>query len=129
MRIAWLTERRLIPHLEYIADIRTTVRMSVLDPHRRHPEFFEESLRTAATTIQAADPRNKVYSFTGMLPARLGNRIPFDYNRSVATVFADAAQYAITNTECLGVLSMAGLENVGEVASVQDCPSWVGTTS
>jgi hypothetical protein len=46
-----------------------------------------------------------------MFPQTFGNKIHFDYTRSVATVFADAARYAITNTYFLGVLSMAGLEN------------------
>ena len=121
----WITmaaNRRLVPLIDYINDVRTFVRA---DPRRLSFELFEESLQIAATTIQSADPRNKVYGLTSMFPQREGNKIPFDYNRSVATVFADAARYAITNTRSLGILSMAGLDNASEDPSLQDCPSWV----
>ncbi|KAK3292961.1 uncharacterized protein B0H64DRAFT_434252 [Chaetomium fimeti] len=121
IRIRRVADRRLMMHLDYIDCIRRFIRGA----RPGTLTLFEEALRMAATVVQATDPRNKVYSLLRMFPQSAGNNMVFNYNRSAATVLGDAVEYAINNTGCLGILSVAGLENAHHDPSLSGCPSWV----
>jgi hypothetical protein len=68
----------------------------------------------------STDPRDKVHGIVGLTIARDDPRFTIDYSRTVSEVYRDVAEYVITTTHNLGIISVAK----GTVHP-DSFPSWV----
>jgi hypothetical protein len=68
----------------------------------------------------STDPRDKLYGILGLTTARDDPRFTVDYSRTVSEVYRNVAEYVITATHNLEIISVRQ-----EIVYPDSLPSWV----